>query len=70
MKYISKGEWFKEGTEAELIDDYREEALNAGLFRGLRVCENPDAEGRWHTVGEEYMDQELCDFDEFEAVDD
>ena len=70
MRYISKGEWFKKGTEARLIDDYRPEGLDSGLFEGIRVCEDPDSEGRWHTIGEEYQDQEVCFFEEFEEIDD
>jgi len=71
MKYISKGEWFKKGTEAKLIDDYRSDKscvieLNAGLFEGLRVCENPEAESR--KKDEEYLDEEICSFDEFEVL--
>ena len=55
MKYISNGEWFDKGTEAILIDDYRNEVngYNAGLFSGTRD-------------GSE--DEEICSFDEFEEI--
>ncbi len=60
MKYISKpGEWFDEGTEVKLIDDYRtgnpgdKHYWNAGLFEGIH-------EGK--------LDQEICPFDEFEVI--
>jgi hypothetical protein len=69
MRYISKGDWFKEGTEARLIDDYRPDGLDTGLFEGIRVCVNPNSEGKSKSVGEEYLDQEICFFDEFEVVD-
>ena len=53
-RYISKGEWFDKGTEAELIDDYRGwNSLEAGLFEGVR-------EGK--------PDQEVCNFDEFDIL--
>ena len=67
-KYIAKhNTWFKEGTEAKLIDDYENDM---GLFEGVRICENPKAEGKWHNIGDEYQDQEVCFLDEFEVIDD
>jgi hypothetical protein len=54
VQYISKGEWFDAGTEAVLIDDYRNsppKPLNSGLFLGYR-------NGK--------LDEEVCTFDEFE----
>jgi hypothetical protein len=68
MKYISDGTWFKKGTEVKLIDDYRP-YIDSGLFEGIRICENPDSEGKWNIVGEERQDQEVCGFDEFEVID-
>lgn len=61
LKYISrKDEWFDEGTEAKLIDDYRDNDamfynrdLNSGLFEGLK-------DGK--------LDQEVCCFDEFDII--
>lgn len=41
--------WFDEGTEVELVDDYRPD-LASGLFRGLRHGQR---------------DEEICRFDEF-----
>jgi len=58
-KYISKkDEWFDEGTEVELIDDYRMSKsvlsrCNAGLFRGTK-------NGK--------IDEEVCEFDEFDVI--
>ncbi len=66
-KYISDGTWFDKGSQATLIDDYRPQ-LEAGLFEGIRTCENPLSEGNRHTVGEKYIDQEVCGFDEFEEI--
>jgi len=51
VRYISLGEWFDKGTEAELVDDYRPK-MGAGLFRGIR-------NGK--------PDEEVCTFDEFEV---
>lgn len=55
VKYISLGEWFDLGTEVELVDDYRNSELakpyNSGLFLGYR-------NGK--------LDEENCNFDEFE----
>ena len=69
MKYIAKSDtWFVEGTVVELINDYRtgEPSWNMGLFLGLRRCENPESENR--PLGEEHMDEEICNFDEFDMV--
>jgi hypothetical protein len=71
IKYIAKPDtWFKEGTEAKLIDDYRLEdpSLDFGLFEGIKICENPKSESH-KIVGEEYQDQEICFFEEFEEID-
>lgn len=74
VKYITKpNEWFKANTEAILIDDYRSGPspdFNMGLFEGIRICENPLSEGQWHEIGDEYIDQEVCGFDEFDIVED
>ena len=50
MRYVSDGTWFDVGTEAELVDDYRVDGLNAGLFKGIRGGK---------------LDEEICTFDEF-----
>ncbi len=53
-KYISKGEWFEKGTEAELLffthDDH-----TVGLFRGIKD-------------GHDRPDEEQCLLDEFEII--
>lgn len=52
--YITRpDEWFDTGTEVELVDDYRPDGLNCGLFRGYR-------NGK--------LDEEICPFDEFNIV--
>lgn len=67
-KYIVKPDtWFKEGTEVILIDDYRPK-MNCGLFSGITICENPSSEGMFRNIGEEYEDEEVCDFNEFEEI--
>jgi hypothetical protein len=58
-----KNTWFKYGTQVFVVDDYGD---GTGLFRGIRVCQNPDAEN--HTLGEEYGDEEICSFDEFHNI--
>ena len=68
MRYVSDGTWFKKGTEAVLIDDYRP-SWDSGLFSGLRVTEDPGGEGG-DPVGHEYADEEICFFDEFDVYDD
>jgi len=55
-----KNTWFKYGKPVFVVDDY---GNGSGLFRGIRVCQNPDAEN--HDLGEEYIDEEICNFDEF-----
>lgn len=59
------GGWFKEGTEVVLIEDFRPE-VNGGIFEGVRVCKYPLSE--LHEIGEEYLDEEICYFDDFEEV--
>ena len=59
IKYISRGDWFDEDTEVELLVDFgipENQAYapgQAGLFRGLR-------NGR--------IDEEVCGFDEFNTI--
>jgi hypothetical protein len=68
IKYISNGDWFDKGTEVKLIDDYRKDRQspgNIGLFYGWKTCTNPKSENR--KLGERYMDEEVCNFDEFEV---
>ena len=55
-----KNTWFKYGTQVFVVDDYGD---GRGLFWGIRICQNPDAEN--HALGEEYSDEEICSFDEF-----
>ncbi len=49
VRYISMGEWFDDGTEAFVIDDYRPGA-DCALFVGLRHGKR---------------DEEVCPFDDF-----
>lgn len=54
-KYISNGDWFDKGTEAELIADCTMPGSEPwGIFRGIRN-------------GKE--DEEGCGYDEFDIVD-
>jgi len=62
MKFISKGNWFDRKEICQLIDDY---GNNLGLFCGMRTCQDPLSEGSSHNVGERYLDEEVCNFDEF-----
>lgn len=58
--YIAKADgWFKPGTAVELVAD----CDGAGaIFCGLRISAGPPGERR--PAGEEYMDEELCPWDE------
>ena len=70
-RYIAKPDtWFKEGTEAKFLGEMYRDDLGVvhGLFSGVRVCQNPGSEGMWHQLGEEYEDEEICSFEEFEEV--
>jgi hypothetical protein len=64
--YIPKKDtWFKENQLVVLLNDY---GNGTGLFLGYRVCENPDSEGSWKRIGEEYLDEEMCLFEEFNII--
>lgn len=69
MRFISNGTWFEKGTEAKLIDDYRDHGWNAGLFSGIRITEDSDVEGGY-PVGVRREDEEICSFDEFDIIED
>lgn len=63
-KYVAKpNTWFDAGTEASLVDEI---FPDYGLFEGWRTCQNQDSEGV--PVGTRYIDQESCNFDEFNIV--
>ena len=65
-KYIAKADtWFRDGCECKLLVDLRPQ-LNAGIFRGERISNGAP---ELHSEGEIYMDEESCNFDEFEVVD-
>lgn len=72
-KFIVKpDEWFKSGTEAKLIEDFTDyrdgravDRCPYGLFEGIRVSEGEGI----HLAGVEYLDQEMCTFDEFDIID-
>ena len=40
---------------------------DVGLFEGVRTCVNPLSEHQ--TRGTQYVDQEVCFFEEFEIID-
>lgn len=67
MKYLAKpNTWFDEGTEVVLLVDCRPQ-MSIGIFKGIRTSEGlPEL----HPVGEKYMDEEDCSFDEFNEVED
>jgi len=69
LKYIAKSNtWFKSGTECKLID-YCGDA--GGIFEGIHIIEDMiDAQNRNVKIGDEILDQELCQWDEFEEVED
>jgi hypothetical protein len=73
IKLVSKGEWFKEGTEVwdedtDLrfrIRDYQTWICGRAIVaRGLRIKES-DSESRSAAIGEAYIDGEYCSLDEF-----
>ena len=75
VKLIAKpNTWFKEGTEVFNYDEYgvrftldeykKWEESGTILARGLRVCEDAS---ELRPLGEEYIDGEYCDIDEFEV---
>ena len=65
-KYIAKPDtWFVSGSEVELLVDCRPQ-LNLGIFKGSRLSEGKP---ELHPVGEVYVDEEDCSFDEFEVID-
>ena len=68
MKIISDGTWFKAGTEVTCIDDYRLENYDAGLFEGVRVVEHDYEVAMGWKLGEERIDQEVCQWEEFNVV--
>jgi hypothetical protein len=62
-RYIAKkDEWFKEGTEAFLVADMQSDF---GLFSGIRINQG---ESKLCAIGEEYLDEEMCSFDEFDTI--
>ncbi len=66
--YITrKDEWFKEGTEAELIAN----CGVTGLFKGwLLVTEDhPKDFHKIRGIGSEGWDEEMCGWDEFDIYD-
>lgn len=65
-KYIAlPNTWFIEGTECVLVTDCRPQ-MNMGIFSGQRMSEGrPEL----HLAGEVYLDEEACNFDEFEVAD-
>jgi len=63
-KFISDGTWFDEGTEAECLSYWDTGTFDyVGIFKGIRTCKNPKSENK--KLGEKYIDEELCTFDEF-----
>jgi hypothetical protein len=75
-RYIAKkNTWFDKGTEAFLIDDFRDRdeygnysGYLAGVFHGWKTFDDVFAKAKNVTVGK-HWDSEVCGFDEFEEVD-
>lgn len=74
MKYISKGIWFKAGTEAILEEDLGPD-INSGIYRGIYVvggCEPSGYDNFWYDkgykIGDEVEMSELCSHEEFDVV--
>ena len=75
MFIAKENTWFKENTEAILLEDYRKENYNAGRFQGVYIvgsC-NPDGYDKfWYEKGfkdgDEVVMIEICSFDEFEET--
>lgn len=77
MKYISDGTWFKQGTECKLVEDWRDKktGYNNGLFEGALVIDEEKwltIKTKWNNnnlkVGDEVIDTEVCNFEEFDIV--
>lgn len=81
VKFISKpDEWFKEGSEAFYQDEnYLSRRMTVGeyeeiknssypsaCFVGIRVCEDNPNERNFSKPGEERIDGEWCNFNEFD----
>lgn len=75
MRYIAKpNTWFDEGTEAFLIDDFRDmdESGNyfgylAGVFHGWATFDEEYSRAKNRPIGR-HWDSEVCSFDEFEEI--
>jgi len=74
-KYIAKADsWFKEGTEVKLVEDYRgDNFASIGLFEGIFVIDEEKwlkVKQHWNNnkVGDEVIDREVCNFDEFDII--
>ena len=72
MKYIAKKDgWFKKGTECKLVEDYRGIGFtDIGLFEGIFVIDDEKwltVKDHWNNnkVGDEVVDREVCNFNEF-----
>lgn len=80
VKFISKpNHWFKEGEEVLYSDGPIPRRMSlleyllistskspAGYFVGTRVCEDNDNERAFSNPGDERIDEEWCQFDEFD----
>ena len=67
-RYFAKpDEWFKEGSECKLIEDFGD---GRGLFNGVYIVgENNGYDTFWHNKGHKEGDEvtmnEVCTYDEF-----
>ena len=55
-----KNTWFKYMSAVFVVDDYGD---GRGLFRGTRICQDPELEG--YNLSEKYLSKEICNFDDF-----
>ena len=75
-KYIAiKNCWFKEGTEAKLIEDYYNGhgTISHGLYEGIYIVgKNAGYDIFWHNKGHKEGDEvvmtEVCGHDEFNVI--
>jgi hypothetical protein len=67
MRYIAKpGTWFEEDTECQLVTDC---GSMGGIFSGTRIVQEDYEVALGYELGDKRIDEELCDWDEFEVID-
>jgi hypothetical protein len=68
LRFISKGEWFDEGTECFLVDDIQFDigGERVGLFSGIRTGHKFQCNLSDQITPD--WDEEMCGFKEFEIT--